>query len=199
MSRQIDLIPEAYAVGYLVRQRAVRWAVVAAVTVVIVIGVSLGIRRHAANLNKEMAGLRQKVAMMAGWPQNLRDLVGELSGTLERQETVKLLLGEPYWCGVLCDIGAATGGVLWLTDLSVRRELITSDEAGGRGDDDIVSETVAHVAISGVAPSNVEVIRFLRALEESEFLFDLELQESTMPGALGGEVSVEFRVRGKAV
>lgn len=193
MSKQIDLIPEAYAVGYLVRRRALQWAVVAAVAVVIVIGVSLVIRKNAADLERGMVGLRQDVAMMEGWEQNLKELAANLSETLERQETAKSLMGEPYWCGALCDIARATGGTLWLTDLSVTQHTMAPDETGEE------AGIVTRVIISGIAPSNVEVIRFLRALEESEHLLELELQESTMPGAEGGEVSVEFRVQGTVV
>ncbi len=192
MSRQIDLIPEAYTVGYLVRRRALQWAVVAAVAVAIVIGASLVIRKNAGELDRDMVGLRQNVEMMEGWEQNLRELAANLSRTLERQETVNALTGEPYWCGALSDIARATGGDLWITSLSVTQEATVQDKAPEETD------AIARVIISGIAASNVEVIRFLRALEESEHLRELELQESAMPGAAGGEVSVEFRVQGTA-
>ena len=192
MSRNVDLLPPRHFTGQLIKQRAIMWLFVAGASVVAVGGVSLWIHWKASELESKIVPLRQNVAASSMLGELVAPLATKLEAALGSQAVVKKLLDEPFWNGVLSDIGSATEGKLYITRFDIWREdeLIDAESDQKR--------EVAKLRLSGEAPSNFEVVEFMRNLALSHHLAELDLVSSDMSDISDRRRMGQFEIVGVA-
>ncbi|MFC1736052.1 PilN domain-containing protein [Candidatus Hydrogenedentota bacterium] len=191
MNRQIDMIPEEHFESRLIRQRFMKWLALSITVSAAVLPLGLLTRMNAAKLERSVTPLRESVVSMQGWAGKVAPLADKLQTALGQQSAVKGLLNEPNWCGLFSDVSRAVDKELWLTDLNVRKETRSKEDSGDE------NREVMLINMSGIAPSNFEVLEFMRRLSESNHLGRLDLKISKMPRFSEDNPSVEFEVRGE--
>jgi hypothetical protein len=183
------MMPEEYFVTDLTRQRALKWMVFGGVVAAAVLAAAYPFNVRARQKTTILEPLRANVASMELWGERVAPVTERLRVASTHQEAANELLHQPFWNGFLSDVAAATGGELRITQLDTAKHLM--------GKDDLETE-VYLVTISGMAPSNFEVIGFMRRLSSSEHLQSLELEVSRAQRTKDEGPGIEFIIQGIA-
>lgn len=193
-TRMIDLIPEDTRRERAVFRRTVCWVAIAAAVAVAVSSVGTSMWIRTGKLDAQLEPLRTRVAAMEGWEQKVTPLMDKLKSAQQRNAAVGRLLDEPFWSGLLSDIAGASGENVLLGQITISKEIV--NEKGKP------SQELVHLAMSGVAPSNPELLGLLSKLESSKNIKSVSLERSAVkpqePSADATESSgpVSFDVRG---
>ena len=189
MKQHVNMMPEEYFVRDLTRRRVLRWVAFAVVVTAMIFALSYPMNARARRREAILGPLRENVASMEQWGERVALVTERLRVASGQQQAVDELLNEPFWNGFLSEVAAATGGELWITQLDTTSYLM---------DDGELETQVPLVTISGMAPSNFEVIRFLRRLSDSKHLQSVELQVSRAARTEEEDFKIEFTIQGIA-
>ena len=194
MNHTVDLIPEDTRRRRAVFRRILYWLAITAIVSAGSLGVGVSKWVRAGEFEAQLQPLRERVAAMEGWDQKIAPLAEQLKTAQERHRIVGRLIEEPFWSGLLSDVADASGEGVLLGQVSISRE-ITAEK-------DKPSQEVTRLAMSGVAPSNADLLNLLSKLEASKSVKSVSLERSAVnaeqPNAGEAETTgmVNFDVRG---
>ena len=190
MNRDVELLPDEFFVRAMYKKRAVMWVLVSIALVGAVCLVAYLQAGMVTRLERENAPLRQSVDSLKGMGDQVASLAKGLEVTAGRQRALEDILKKPEWSALIREVAQATDGELWLTELTIIE--LSSDESRG-------GAITSSIVMRGVAPSNLEVSRFMRRLSASGHLEELQLDSSHRPRSQDGSSKVEFGISGTAL
>jgi len=192
MIERVDLMPAEFLTGQVIHRRLLNWLAIGVATVGAAILVTVSFQKQVRDMETRIVPLRRNVESLAGLETRAAALAEKLESELERHGVVERLLYEPSWCGFFRDLAGAADGIVRIKDL-----VISSRRGGGEVEANQPSGA-ADIRITGQALSNLDVIRFIRKLSDSQHVVRLELQETKMPNVAGEASSIEFELRAVA-
>ena len=189
MSYTVDLTPAEFRSVKTLKRAARLWVALCAAVLAVVLGLAGTLHVQAVRLDKRMAPMRERIAGMQDREARLALIARDLREVRESQTLVKRLCHEPFWCGLLADLAAATSDRVRIAELR-----IAEGSAEGNGEAD--SEHSSTITITGKASSDIEVIELISTLSDSEHLASLNLKRTWASSEADARNRVEFELHG---
>jgi len=186
MTHTVDLVPDNHRVSQAVWKHSVVWVVVGAVAVFAVVLITFALWFRIARLEETVTPLRERVASMRPWENRVGPLTRGLQAAYEKNQVVGRLLVKPFCSELLSDLAQATSDQLWLTQVDITPQSRTEEEQ---------KREVFVMSITGASTSDLELIRFMTALTQSEHVSGLDLEMSRAAKSGEGVAVVEFGLR----
>jgi hypothetical protein len=200
MKSSVDLIPREVRAEQTVHKRILGWIAVGVAVVVAVLLVASSLWVRLGKLDAQVRPLRERVAAMEGWDQKMAPLADRLQSARQRQKIVGRLLKEPFWSGLLSDLSVAAGEKLLLGQVTITKELVNKEPVANKEPDakDKLQSEIYKVLISGIAPSNGELMSFMTQLGSSKNIKSISLEQSRVSQEKEKQGMVTFEIHGVA-
>ena len=186
MTHTVDLLPDNHRVTQAVWKHSVVWVVVGAITVFAVVLITFALWFRIARLEETVAPLRERVGSMRMWENRVGPLTRSLQAAYEKKQVVSDLLVKPFCSELLGDLARATSDQVWLTQVDITPQPPTEEKQ---------KREAFAMSISGTSTSDLELIRFMTTLAQSEHVSGLDLEMSRASKSREGVAVVEFGLR----
>ena len=188
MTQKIDFIPAEFLRARKRRARMFRGVAVGFLISGILFALAVAVRLQVAHASTTIAPLRDSVASMREWQVRVEPLSERLRDSLENKEALGQLTKSASWVAFLDALADATNERIWITECRITREEYNRDEE--------TQPTIARLALSGIATSDIEIIELMAALSAAPQVHEVRLETSRTSSVHETLGMIEFAMAG---
>ena len=184
MIDRINLMPEVFIERKRTTNFPVRYIVVAALGIAIVVIANARINRNIKELTARKQSLMQehlKVLssniLIDNLHQEAESKKEEISNLENKAESLRsVIAGRVHWSDILKEIAYLVPENVWLNEIRSKTVTVEIADESGEGDAKTVEKVIKDVILKGSSYNNSIIAEFISNLENSYFLQDVDLR-----------------------